>query len=419
MDGSPVSSKGGIPMFRQYRFLVVVLAMAVIGAATVAPGIATAQSNKAKKTLHIIGAYERQGESTLASNNFDDGARLGVEDLEKQGWDVTYERIPSGGTNAAQMEQAFLAAQAKNPDALIGLTSSNTFIPVGPKVAATDLPTFATASPTEGVKTGPSGGDNIFLLRPLNEQTYEKALDYACQTMKMKKIGLTLVNTAFGPTAQGVIDRNISKYPGCKVVTSQTNSATATDMTQQALAFKNAEVDGIISANFPGPIGVLVNQLRQNGVNVPVLGGATLNLAKEANSITSLQDLVVVDDCVPDLDKTKQAKKFVKAYNDEFGYVPNYASAQVYDAVHMAANAVAKAGHDPVKINKALAGTQYDGVCDYTNDKNNVLAQSVTFYRYNDDGSKKFLKTYQLDFVPNEELGAVTTVAPTTTRPAG
>ena len=408
-------------MVRHCRFAAVATALCVVAAALVAPGAASAQSGTSGgKTLHIIGAYERQGESTLASNNFDDGARLAVKDLEKQGWTINYERIPSGGTNATQMEQAFLAAQAKNPDAFIGLTSSNTFIPVGPKVAATDLPTFATASPTEGVKTGPSGGDNIFLLRPLNEQTYEKAIDYACKTMKMKKIGLTLVNTAFGPTVQNVIDRNIGKYPGCKVVTSQTNSATAVDMTQQALAFKDAGVDGIISANFPGPIGVLVNQLRQNGVNVPILGGATLNLAKEANSITSgLQDLVVVDDCVPDLDKTKQAKKFVKAYEDEFGYIPNYASAQVYDAVHMAANAVAKAGHDHAKINKALAGTQYDGVCDYTNDKNNVLAQSVTFYRYNDDGSKKFLKTYQLEFVPNEELGAATTVAPTTTRPAG
>jgi branched-chain amino acid transport system substrate-binding protein len=408
-------------MARKSALVSVALAITIVAAATVAPGVANAQSGgSTKKTLHIIGAYERAGESQLASNVFDDGATLAVEDLEKQGWDVTYERIPAGGTNATQQEQAFLAAQAKNPDAFIGLTSSNTFIPVGPKVAATDLPTFATASPTEGVKTGPSGGDNIFLLRPLNEQTYAKALDYACKTMKMKKIGLTLVNTAFGPTVQGVIDRNIGKYPGCKVVTSQTNSATASDMTQQALAFKDAGVDGIISANFPGPIGVLVNQLRQNGVNVPVLGGATLNLAKEANSITTgLQDLVVVDDCVPDLDKTKQAKKFVKAYEDEFGYTPNYASAQVYDAVHMTANAVEKAGHDPVKINKALAGTQYDGVCDYTNDRNNVLAQSVTFYRYNDDGSKKFLKTYQLDFVPNEELGTVTTLAPTTTRPAG
>jgi branched-chain amino acid transport system substrate-binding protein len=408
-------------MTAKRTLVAVVVAMTALATASVATGTASAQSGgNAKKTLHIIGAYERQGESSLATNNFDDGARLAVEDLEKKGWTVNYERIPSGGTNATQMEQAFLAAQAKNPDAFIGLTSSNTFIPVGPKVAATDLPTFATASPTEGVKTGPSGGDNIFLLRPLNEQTYEKALDYACKTMKMKKIGLTLVNTAFGPTVQNVIDRNLSKYPGCKVVTSQTNSATATDMTQQTLAFKDAGVDGIISANFPGPIGVLVNQLRQNGVNVPILGGATLNLAKEANAITTgLQDLVVVDDCVPDLDKTKQAKQFVKAYNSEFGYIPNYASAQVYDAVHMAANAVEKAGHDQVKINKALAGTQYDGVCDYTNDKNNVLAQSVTFYRYNPDGSKKFLKTYQLDFVPNEELGAVTTAAPTTTRPSG
>ena len=52
---------------------------------------------------------------------------------------------------------------------------------------------------------------------------------------------------------------------------------------------------------------------------------------------------MVVDDCVPDLDKTANAKKFVKAYEAHYGYVPNYASAQVYDAFHMAANAVEKA----------------------------------------------------------------------------
>ena len=67
---------------------------------------------------------------------------------------------------------------------------------------------------------------------------------------------------------------------------------------------------------------------------------------------------------------------------------------------------------------KALAGTNYDGVCDYQNDKNNVLAQSVTLYKYNSDGSKKLIKIIPIDFVPNEALA--TTAAPTTTvKPAG
>ena len=83
---------------------------------------------------------------------------------EKKGWTVKYERIPASATIASSQEQAFLQAQQKTPDFWIGLTSSNVFIPVGPKVAATDLPSFALSSPTEGVKNGPSGGDNIFLL---------------------------------------------------------------------------------------------------------------------------------------------------------------------------------------------------------------------------------------------------------------
>ena len=85
----------------------------------------------------------------------------------------------------------------------------------------------------------------------------------------------------------------------------------------------------------------------------------------------------------------------------------------MYDAFHMAANAIEKAGsHDYAKLNKAMASTVYDGVCDYKIDKNNVLAQTVTIYKYNSDGSKKFLKTYPLDYVPSDELATTTTAAP-------
>ena len=392
------------------------VAAATLATAAIASGPAGAQSSK--KTLYCIGAYETKGDSAQAIPNFDDGAKLAVQDLEKQGWTVNYERIPASGTIASSQEQAFNAALAKNPDCWIGLTSSNVFIPVGPKVAATDLPSFALAAPTEGVRNGPSGGDNIFLLRPLNEQTYGTLADYACGTLKLKKLGLNLVNTSFGPTAEQAINTALKKYPKCKVVTTQTNSATATDLTQQALAFKNAGVDGIISANFPNPMGVLVNQLQQNGVDVPFLGGASLNIAKDAGSITNLSNLTVVDDCVPDLGKTKTEKKFTKAYQAAYGYPPNYASAQVYDAFHMAANAVDKAGHDSLKIVKALLATNYDGVCDYKTDKNNVLAQSVTLYKYNTDGSKKLIKTVPLNFVPSDEL-AQTATTTTTVKPAG
>ena len=180
----------------------------------------------------------------------------------------------------------------------MGMGSSGVFIPVGPKVAVTDQPTFGLSSPSEGVKTGPAGGDNIFVVRPLNEQVYSKLLEYVCTDLKKQlklkevKIALNLVTTSFGPTVENTVNREIGDYKNCEVVNTTTNSFSATDMTQQVLSIKDSGANVILSANFPAPSGVLVSQLRQNAVNIPFVGGASLNLAVDANSIPNLTNVV-------------------------------------------------------------------------------------------------------------------------------
>ena len=105
-----------------FRVLVVVVSLAVV--ALTAPAAAQTSAPGGTKTLYIIGGYETKGESSQAVPNYDDGAKLAVQDLTKKGWTVKYERTPASGTVASSQEQAFLAAQAKNPDFWIGLTSS-------------------------------------------------------------------------------------------------------------------------------------------------------------------------------------------------------------------------------------------------------------------------------------------------------
>ena len=80
----------------------------------------------------------------------------------------------------------------------------------------------------------------------------------------------------------------------------------------------------------------------------------------------------------------------------------------------LTADAVDAVGHDHVKVNKKLAATDYSGVCHFINDKNNVLGQSVTVYHYTSptDKTKVLDQHYDLDFVPNDELGVGTTAAP-------
>jgi branched-chain amino acid transport system substrate-binding protein len=407
---------------RTKRLAIGVVALTALAASSfaVSAGAQTGTTSSSKgTTLKLITAFEKVGESPLAQPQFDDGVQMAIKDLKKKGITVDYDRIPGSGVAVAPAETSFLAAQAKNPDVWMGLTASQLFA-IAPKVVASGIPTFAFASPGSGIRSGAQGGDNIFLVRPLNDSTAEKLTDYACKEQKLKKIGILAVNLPFGTDSTELAKKEAAKFKGCDIVTTQTNGFSDTDLTQQVLAFKDAGVDGIVSFDYPNPFGVFVKQMQDNGMTVPILGGASLGLAVDSKAITDTSNLVVIDDCVPAVEKSKTAKTFVKAYEKEFGYTPNYVSGQAYDAVTLAAQAVQKAGHDHAAIQKQLASTTASPVCGFKNDKNNVLGSSVTLYKYNADGSRKLLKKYPLEYIPAAEVqGAVTTTtaAPATSTP--
>jgi len=400
---------------KRTKYLVVTIVVSTalaLSAFAMSAGAQTDTTSSSKDTtLKLITAFEKVGESPLAQPQFEDGVQLGIKDLKKQGIKVDYERIPGSGVAVAPAETAFLAAQGKNPDVWMGLTASQLFA-IAPKVVDSGIPTFAFASPGSGIRSGPQGGDNIFLVRPLNDSTAEKLTDYACENQKLKKIGILAVNLPFGTDSTSLAKEEAAKHKGCEIVTTQTNGFGDTDLTQQVLAFKNAGVDGIVTFDYPNPLGVFVKQMQDNGMTIPILGGASLGLAVDSKAITDASKLVIIDDCVPAVEKSKAAKNFVKAYEKQFGYTPNYVSGQAYDAVMLAGAAVKKVGHDPAAIQKEIASTSASPVCGFKNDKNNVLGSSVTVYKYNPDGSRKLLKDYPLQYIPAAEVqGAATTTS--------
>jgi len=392
------------------------VAIACVAAAALASfaavsGPAGAAKKAKEKNVHIVGNYEKLGESAQAVPQFEDGAQLAVADLTKQGWTVNYERFPGQSVSVPAEQAAFARVKAANPDFWVGMTASQLFA-IAPDVVATGLPTFALAAPATGIKSGTQGGANIFLLRPLNDTTAEVITDYACKVLKLKKVGILAVNLPFGTDSTTIAKKVAAETPSCQIVTTQTNGFADSDLTQQVLAFKNAGVDGIIGFDYPNPFGVFVKNMQDNGLNVPIIGGASLGLAVDAKTITNTTNLIGVDDCVPELEKSKTAKKFTKDYKAKYGYSPNYSAAQVYDAFFFGTKAVEAVGTDPAAIVKYIATNPYDGVCPLKADKNNVLGRAVTVYKWNPDGSKKLLKVYESEYIPPTEIvGASTTAA--------
>ena len=241
----------------------------------------------------------------------------------------------SPGVAVAPAEASFLAAEAKNPDVWMGLARE----PALRHLAEGRVRRASRPSSRRPVRAWGRGRKVVTTSSWYARSTTRprKATEYACKEQKLKKIGILAVNLPFGTDSAELAKKEAAKCKGCEIVTTQTNGFSDTDLTQQVLAFKDAGIDGIIAFDYPNPFGVFVKQMQDNGLTIPILGGASLGLAVDSKAITDASKLVIIDDCVPAVEKSKTAKTFVKAYEKEFGYTPNYVSGQAYDAVTLAA----------------------------------------------------------------------------------
>ena len=115
---------------------------------------------------------------------------------------------------------------------------------------------------------------------------------------------------------------------------------------------------------------LIISQARSLGIkNVDFLGADGLDdnlMLKNPDA----EGLFVTTPFIPDKAGPKAAA-FIKAYRKKFGIDPNWFAANTYDAVGIAAAAIAKAGPDREKVREYLAAMDtkaeaYDGVAGKT-----------------------------------------------------
>jgi branched-chain amino acid transport system substrate-binding protein len=371
----------------------------------------TAGAAKKAPQVKIILLAETKGESSFAVPYYADGGTLAAEEL---GSKVSLTRIPAPLSPAAA-QTALLQAIDQKPDLIIGFPSSAQIIAVQPTIQSSGIPTLGLSSGEQTVANGPYGAKNLYLIRPVDTNIAKAETEYTINTLKAKKIGLECVDNATGVNGCNAAKKVISSSKGVTVVAERTNSTTATDLTEQARAMQGADV--VLDFNFPNPLGVMSNQLVQNGVNVPHVDGASASLIANGGVVKNeaATNLKGVDDCVPFAQTDKRSKKFTADFNAKFGYNPVYSAAQVYDMLYFAADIAKKQGSvSPKAILKGLATQSYSGICaDYKGDSIQVLQHSADIVKFDSAGTESIEK--QLTFAPGQLPFTVVTTVPTTT----
>ncbi|HHC73515.1 MAG TPA: hypothetical protein ENK78_00380, partial [Thiothrix sp.] len=107
--------------------------------------------------------------------------------------------------------------------------------------------------------------------------------------------------------------------------------------------FSDKPFDAVFIAAPTNASALMSKQLREMGINQPILGGDALNsnnyytLAKQAANNT------IVPSLYDDLSTNKVVEDFIKQYKRKYKEAPNHVAAQAYDSVMLLANAIEQA----------------------------------------------------------------------------
>ncbi len=119
-------------------------------------------------------------------------------------------------------------------------------------------------------------------------------------------------------------------------------------------------VDGVFASSGPDTAGIIVRQIREAGIDLPILAGDGFDtdLVTTVPGPTMATNVFFTTHAYVGLE-TGPAEEFRTAYEAEYGNPPENAFAALgYDAMGLVADAISRAGSsDPAKVTEALAST--------------------------------------------------------------
>jgi branched-chain amino acid transport system substrate-binding protein len=327
------------------------------------------------------------------------GVKLAIEEINK-----------AGGVLGKQIELVVEDNQTTNPGAVAAFTklSSQGDIPViiGP-IRSTQVNAILPNINKAGIPVMIGGSDPtlthqgsqwVFRCRPNDTYSARVMVDFGLNSLKLKKWAIVHSTDTFGTSGMNNLVANL-KNAGITPVLIQGYTNKAPDFTPVVLAIKQSGAD-IIASYFTlsEDIGIFAKQLRQLGVEATWVGSASI-ISETALKLAgpSLNGSYGVPDFT--VEASAESKAYAEKYLKINKVIPDVYSSWAYDAVNVAAKAIADAkSTDPQAIRKAiLAINGYKGVeGTYKFDQNGDALRGYNVVK-NDGGKIVFIKHVQFD----------------------
>jgi branched-chain amino acid transport system substrate-binding protein len=333
--------------------------------AAAAPTAAAAPAADAGGTIKVGGGFALTGDESALDLPAANGAKLAVKEINAAGGvlgkqielivhDTQYKMDVTAQVAKQFVEQDKVAA-------VVGFTDTDSVLASGPTIQGAGLP-FITAGATSP-KIPTQVGDKMFLACFGDNVQAAAGAEFGVKQFGKSAYLLLDKGVEYTTLLGGYFKARFTELGGTLVLEDQYDDK-ATDFSAQIAKVKALPKapDFYYIAAMPYNVGPVIKQFRDAGITGPIIGGDgydTPDLVSVAGK--AAENVFFSTHALMDAQGgTDGIKKFIGAYNKEYGHDPENAFAALgYDAMYLLADAVKRAGStDAGAIQQAIKATK-------------------------------------------------------------
>ncbi|SFO27807.1 amino acid/amide ABC transporter substrate-binding protein, HAAT family [Variovorax sp. PDC80] len=345
---------------------------------------------QSEQTVLIGHAGPLTGGAAHWGKDNDNGARLAVEDLNRQNLLIGGKKIKfvlQSEDDQADPKQAMVVANKladMGVKGILGHFNSGAAIPASAVYSRAGLPDVSTATNPSFTK---QGYDNVFRILASDDDVGMAIANYTVKELKATKIAVIDDRTAYGQGAAEVFARGV-KALGGTIVAQEYGSDKATDFMAILTSIKARQPEVVFYGGMDAQGGLIARQMKQLGITAKLLGTDGLCTNEVARiSGGAVDGLLYCTRGGKEVEKTTKGAEFEQRYKARFGVdVLTYAP-YLYDAMMALAAGMREANSvEPAAYLPAMRKVKFDGVTGAIafDAKGNLQKPDFTVFTYKD-----------------------------------
>lgn len=198
-----------------------------------------------------------------------------------------------------------------------------------------------------------AGGDYTWSTSVTQNQASPALADLAVKTLGLKKLAIFQINNDWGKSTNESFTKRVKEL-GAEVVASQPYLDSEKDFRSAITTVRDANPDGIILVSYQADGALIAQQLREAGLNQPLVGSASIQspdftkLGGKAVEGTYILGEFNIQDPRPEV------QTFVKKWQEKYGEDPDLFGTLAYDTIYLIKNAIEVGGATREGIHGAL-----------------------------------------------------------------